>query len=74
MGGLAFASGPDPIVTPRMKPHVYRAVRDQCQEKLRDLFVVVAAPIEGPAKSSFGDSKLVSNSIIFLLGNRVILT
>ncbi|KAI0874644.1 hypothetical protein GGS24DRAFT_500592 [Hypoxylon argillaceum] len=58
MGGLAFASGPDPIVTPRMKPHVYRAVRDQCQEKLRDLFVVVAAPIEGPAKSSFGDIDL----------------
>jgi len=34
---------------------MYRAVRDQCQEKLRQHFVVVAVPIEGPAKQSFGD-------------------
>ncbi|KAI1749934.1 hypothetical protein F4782DRAFT_286682 [Xylaria castorea] len=58
MGGLAFASGPDPVFTPRMQPDVYRAVRDRCQEKLRELFVVVATPIEGPAKTSFGDIDL----------------
>ncbi|KAI1174591.1 hypothetical protein F4777DRAFT_375430 [Nemania sp. FL0916] len=55
MGGQAFASGPDPIFTPRMKPDVYHAVRDRCQEKLRELFVVVTTPIDGPAKTSFGD-------------------
>ncbi|KAI0866660.1 hypothetical protein F4860DRAFT_458048 [Xylaria cubensis] len=58
MGGLAFASGPNPVFTPRMHPYVYRAVRDRCQEKLRKLFVVVATPIEGPAKTSFGDIDL----------------
>ncbi|KAI0098274.1 hypothetical protein GGR51DRAFT_538384 [Nemania sp. FL0031] len=58
MGGLAFASGPDPVFTPRMKPEVYRAMRDRCHKKLRDLFVVVATPIEGPAKTSFGDIDL----------------
>ncbi|KAI0432825.1 hypothetical protein F5Y09DRAFT_128172 [Xylaria sp. FL1042] len=58
MGGLAFASGPNPVFTPRMSPDVYRAVRDRCQEVLRKLFVVVATPIEGPAKTSFGDIDL----------------
>ncbi|KAI0541520.1 hypothetical protein GGR58DRAFT_456346 [Xylaria digitata] len=58
MGGLAFASGPNPVFTPRMPPDVYRVVRDRCQEKLRELFVVVATPIEGPAKTSFGDIDL----------------
>jgi hypothetical protein len=41
-----------------MKPEVYRAVRDRCQAKLRELFVIVATPIEGPAKQSFGDIDL----------------
>lgn len=59
MGGLAFASGPDPVFTPRMSPNVYRAVRDRCQERLREVFVIVATPIEGPAKTSFGDGKLM---------------
>ncbi|KAJ8127920.1 hypothetical protein O1611_g5716 [Lasiodiplodia mahajangana] len=58
MGGLAFASDPDPVFVPRMKPEAYRAMRDRCQDKLRDLFVIVATPIEGPAKSSFGDIDL----------------
>ncbi|KAI0813979.1 hypothetical protein GGR55DRAFT_676114 [Xylaria sp. FL0064] len=58
MGGLAFASGPNPVFTPRMSPGVYRAVRDRCQEILQKLFVVVATPIEGPAKASFGDIDL----------------
>ncbi|KAI1820411.1 hypothetical protein F4861DRAFT_523254 [Xylaria intraflava] len=55
MGGQAFASGPDAVATPRMKPEVYMAMRDRCQDKLRGLFEVVATPIEGPAKTSFGD-------------------
>ncbi|KAI0204843.1 hypothetical protein F4808DRAFT_412338 [Astrocystis sublimbata] len=58
MGGRAFASGPDALSTPRMPPKVYYAVRDRCQEKLRQLFVVAATPIEGPGKSSFGDVDL----------------
>ncbi|KAI0418542.1 hypothetical protein F5X98DRAFT_373690 [Xylaria grammica] len=58
MGGLAFASGPNPVFTPRMRPEVYYAVRDRCQEKLRELFVAVATPIEGPAKTDFGDIDL----------------
>ncbi|TGJ85839.1 hypothetical protein E0Z10_g2912 [Xylaria hypoxylon] len=59
MGGLAFASGLNPVFTPRMPPNVYRAVRDRCQEKLRELFVAVATPIEAPAKTSFGDIDLL---------------
>ncbi|KAI1360808.1 hypothetical protein F5Y08DRAFT_316550 [Xylaria arbuscula] len=50
MGGNAF-----PVFTPRMRPEAYRAIRDLCQKKLRDLFVVVATPIEGPAKADHGD-------------------
>jgi hypothetical protein len=38
-----------------MKPEVYRAVRDRCNEKLRLLYLVTACPIEGPAKATFGD-------------------
>lgn len=55
MGGLAFASGPEPLYTPRMPPKVYKYVRDQCHELLRQIFVCVATPIEGPAKEDFGD-------------------
>ncbi|KAI3318268.1 hypothetical protein HD806DRAFT_316909 [Xylariaceae sp. AK1471] len=55
MGGLAFAAT---LLTPRMRSEVYRAVRDQCHEKLRELYIVVATPIEGPAKTSFGDIDL----------------
>ncbi|KAI1292679.1 hypothetical protein F5Y03DRAFT_17128 [Xylaria venustula] len=58
MGGLAFASGPNRIYTPRMRREVYRAVRDRCQKVLRELYVAVATPIEGPAKTTFGDIDL----------------
>ncbi|KAK5625011.1 hypothetical protein RRF57_000727 [Xylaria bambusicola] len=59
MGGLAFSSGPNAIFTPRMRPEVYRVVRDRCQAKLRELFMAVATPIEGPAKATFGDVDLI---------------
>ncbi|KAI1434459.1 hypothetical protein GGR50DRAFT_695107 [Xylaria sp. CBS 124048] len=58
MGGLAFSSGPGAVATPRMKPEVYVAMRDRCMEKLRDLFELVASPLEGPAKTTFGDVDL----------------
>ncbi|KAI1467599.1 uncharacterized protein F4812DRAFT_402073 [Daldinia caldariorum] len=55
MGGSAFSSGSNPLSTPRMSPHVYRHVLDTCHAKLRELFTVVASPIEGPAKKDYGD-------------------
>ncbi|KAI1258606.1 hypothetical protein F5Y18DRAFT_343430 [Xylariaceae sp. FL1019] len=55
MGGLCFQTGPVPLNTPRMPPDVYRTVRDSLKAKLQSLFAVVASPIEGPAKKSFGD-------------------
>lgn len=55
MGGLAFASGAKPLLTPRMPPHVYRYVRDHCHGLLRQIFVCVASPIEVPAKKDYGD-------------------
>jgi hypothetical protein len=55
MGGNAFASGPDALYTPRMPPEVYECIRDHCQRILRQLFVVVASPIEGPGKQDYGD-------------------
>ncbi|KAI1799701.1 hypothetical protein F4811DRAFT_542478 [Daldinia bambusicola] len=55
MGGSAFSSGSDPLFTPRMSPQVYHHVLSTCHAKLRELFTVVASPIEGPAKKDYGD-------------------
>ncbi|KAK6958342.1 hypothetical protein Daesc_001141 [Daldinia eschscholtzii] len=55
MGGSAFSSRSNPLFTPRMSPGVYRHVLRTCQAKLRELFVAVASPIEGPAKKDHGD-------------------
>lgn len=55
MGGSAFSSGLDPLFTPRMPPDVYRYVKGMLHARLRELFVCVASPIEGPAKTDFGD-------------------
>ncbi|KAI1383086.1 uncharacterized protein F4822DRAFT_92014 [Hypoxylon trugodes] len=55
MGGQAFASGEDPLYTPRMSPAAYQHVLNYCHTKLRELFVAVATPIPGPAKDSYGD-------------------
>ncbi|CAJ2513247.1 Uu.00g013660.m01.CDS01 [Anthostomella pinea] len=38
-----------------MTPEVYRVVREQCCDKLRQFFDIVATPIEGPEKKDFGD-------------------
>jgi hypothetical protein len=55
MGGSAFSSLPDPPCTPRMPPTVYQRVLSECHAALRELFVCVATPIEGPGKKDFGD-------------------
>ncbi|KAK3362832.1 hypothetical protein B0T25DRAFT_446048 [Lasiosphaeria hispida] len=55
MGGSAFGSGPNAPYTPRMAPAVYRQVRGLCHAALRELFVFVATPIEGPEKRDHGD-------------------
>ncbi len=55
MGGSAFSSAPNPPYTPRMPPMVYRRVLSHCQVALRELFVCVATPIEGPGKIDYGD-------------------
>ncbi|EPE09239.1 hypothetical protein F503_07015 [Ophiostoma piceae UAMH 11346] len=55
MGGSVFTSGSDALYTPRMPPAVYLAVRDRCHAILRELFIVVASPIDGPGKLDFGD-------------------
>ncbi|ETS86839.1 hypothetical protein PFICI_00667 [Pestalotiopsis fici W106-1] len=55
MGGQAFTKGPDGLYTPRMPRDIYEHVRDHCHALLRELFVMVATPIEGPGKSDFGD-------------------
>lgn len=38
-----------------MPPHVYYAVKDQCQQALHGLYEAVESPIEGPGKSDYGD-------------------
>lgn len=55
MGGRAFASGLNPLYTPRMPKAVYLKSKHQCFETLRNLYEVVASPIDGPGKTDFGD-------------------
>lgn len=55
MGGSAFSALPDPPYTPRMPRSVYQRVLSDCHAALRELFVCVATPIEGPGKKDFGD-------------------
>jgi hypothetical protein len=55
MGGLAFASGPNPLPTPRMPLAVYEAVKSRCHEILKQYYVHVATPIEAPGKKDYGD-------------------
>ncbi|EEY20163.1 predicted protein [Verticillium alfalfae VaMs.102] len=55
MGGSAFASGENPLYTPRMPSHVYELVKSRCKSALRDLYIYVASPIDGPAKRDYGD-------------------
>ncbi|KAG5917832.1 hypothetical protein E4U42_007096 [Claviceps africana] len=57
MGGSAFASPgkSQPLYTPRMPKAVYEHVKAQCHSILREHYIYVASPIDGPAKADFGD-------------------
>ncbi|KAK4459365.1 hypothetical protein QBC42DRAFT_274679 [Cladorrhinum samala] len=55
MGGSAFSFLKNPPFTPRMPPAVYKQVKQSCHAALRELFVYVATPIEGPGKQDHGD-------------------
>ncbi|ORY62129.1 uncharacterized protein BCR38DRAFT_410574 [Pseudomassariella vexata] len=55
MGGLVFTKGEDALHVPRMSPTIYKYVKGQCHAALRQLFMVVASPIDGPGKKDFGD-------------------
>ncbi|KAK7429336.1 hypothetical protein QQZ08_004148 [Neonectria magnoliae] len=55
MGGSAFATGDSPLFTPRMPKDVYNIVKTQCNAILREHYVCVASPIDGPGKQDFGD-------------------
>ncbi|KAK1724085.1 hypothetical protein CaCOL14_013229 [Colletotrichum acutatum] len=55
MGGSAFASGDNPLDTPRMPATVYERAKAGCFAALRELYLCVASPIEGPEKQDYGD-------------------
>lgn len=55
MGGSAFSVGAAPLRTPRMLPRLYHAQKQRCQALLRQLYVHVDSPIDGPGKKDFGD-------------------
>ncbi|KAF7551825.1 hypothetical protein G7Z17_g4768 [Cylindrodendrum hubeiense] len=56
MGGSAFATGrSNPLFTPRMPKNVYNAVKTRCHAVLREHYLCVASPIDGPGKTDFGD-------------------
>ncbi|UKZ80353.1 hypothetical protein TrVFT333_008111 [Trichoderma virens FT-333] len=55
MGGSAFSSGCNPLLTPRMPKRVYEATKGRCEEILRTLYSCVESPLEGPGKTDFGD-------------------
>jgi hypothetical protein len=56
MGGIAFSlKDHRGLHTPRMRPAVYRHVRDACHAALRKRFLAVATPIEAPCKEDYGD-------------------
>ncbi|KAM0744454.1 hypothetical protein ACQRIT_000087 [Beauveria bassiana] len=55
MGGSAFSVGANPLRTPRMLPGLYHAQKQRCRTLLRQLYVHVDSPIDGPAKADFGD-------------------
>ncbi|KAM3446393.1 hypothetical protein MY3296_009702 [Beauveria thailandica] len=55
MGGSAFSIGANPLRTPRMLPSLYHAQKQRCRALLRQLYVHVDSPIDGPGKADFGD-------------------
>lgn len=59
MGGSAFTSAPYLLNTPRMPPAVYHRIKSACHACLRELYVFVASPIEGPGKEDHGDVDII---------------
>jgi len=55
MGGSVFASGANPLYTPRMPLSIYHKAKKQCIASLKPYFLHVVSAIEGPAKPNFGD-------------------
>lgn len=55
MGGAAFTIGDTPLNTPRMPRDIYETVNKNCQVLLKERFIHVETPIDGPAKEDFGD-------------------
>ncbi|KAG6009283.1 hypothetical protein E4U21_002887 [Claviceps maximensis] len=55
MGGFAFTSHGKSLFTPRMPKAVYEHVKSRCHNILRGHYICVASPIDGPAKTDFGD-------------------
>lgn len=42
-----------------MPPDIYESVKAHCHAKLRELFICVASPIDGPGKKDFGDVDII---------------
>jgi hypothetical protein len=75
MGGLAFASGPNPLSTPRMPLAVYEAVKNRCHEILKRYYTHVATPIEAPGKKDYGDVDfLVAGPTLLCHGSNIAAT
>lgn len=53
MGGRVFATGHNPLHTPRMPPAVYARAKEICHQALGRVFQSVATPIEGPGKQDY---------------------
>jgi hypothetical protein len=70
MGGNFFASGPDPLHTPRMPREVYLAVKSRCLQLLRGLFDIVESPIDGPGKDTFGDIDILVHGPKFAVSTK----
>ncbi|POR33892.1 Uncharacterized protein TPAR_05908 [Tolypocladium paradoxum] len=55
MGGSAFSSGENALYTPRMAKDIYETVKGRCHAILRERYVHVESPMDGPGKQDFGD-------------------
>ncbi|KAB5580776.1 hypothetical protein GE09DRAFT_1213214 [Coniochaeta sp. 2T2.1] len=59
MGGSAFARAPYSLDTPRMPPGVYHNLKSACHARLREMYLYVASPIDGPGKQDHGDIDII---------------
>ncbi|KFA52369.1 hypothetical protein S40293_05986 [Stachybotrys chartarum IBT 40293] len=55
MGGIAFTGKPWKLYTPRMQRDEYKAMKEHFHYLLREIYYIVASPIEGPGKTDYGD-------------------